>query len=184
MFMEESQNSITKRDKKKGILFWITGLSGSGKTTLGKAVHKDIKRLYGPTIMISGDNIRKIFYLRGHKKEERLRVLKSYCHFAKYITNQKINIIFAVVGMFHEPRIWNKHNIKNYIEIYIKSDLKKIIKLNKKKIYHKKNIQNIIGIDIKPEFPKKPNITILNFFNRPKEKIADEIIKKIKKNII
>ena len=49
---------------------------------------------------------------------------------------------------------------------------------------HKENIQNIIGIDIKPEFPKKPNITVLNFFNRPKEKIADEIIKKIKKNII
>ena len=101
-----------RRDKNKGILFWITGLSGSGKTTLGKAIHKDIQKLYGPTIMISGDNIRNIFYLNGHNKEERLKILKSYCQFAKYITNQKINIIFAVVGMFHEPRKWNKHKIR------------------------------------------------------------------------
>ena len=29
-----------KKNKKKGILFWITGLSGSGKTTLGKKIAK------------------------------------------------------------------------------------------------------------------------------------------------
>ena len=31
-----------KINKKKGILFWITGLSGSGKTTLGKKIFKQI----------------------------------------------------------------------------------------------------------------------------------------------
>ena len=175
--------NMEKRSRKKGILFWITGLSGSGKTTLGKTIHKDITKLYGPTIMISGDNLRKIFKLNGHKKEERLKLSNSYCQFAKYLTNQKINIIFAVVGMFHEPRNWNKRHIKNYLEIYIKSNLKKIIKLNKKKIYHKKNIKNIIGIDIKPEFPKKPDITIINLFKKPTKKIAVDIIKKIKKKI-
>ena len=173
-----------KINKKKGILFWITGLSGSGKTTFGKAICKDIQKLYGPTIMVSGDNIRKIFYLKGHKKQDRLKVLKSYCQFAKFITNQNINIIFAVVGMFNEPRKWNRHNIDNYFEIYIKSNLKKIIKLKKKKIYHKKNIKDIVGIDIKPEFPKKPNITITNLFNKTEKEIAFQIIKKIKENII
>ena len=52
-------------NKNKGILFWITGLSGSGKTTLGKKIHRDIKKLYGPTLMISGDDVRKIFSLKG-----------------------------------------------------------------------------------------------------------------------
>ena len=172
-----------KFNKKKGILFWITGLSGSGKTTLGKAIHKDITKLYGPTIMISGDNLRKIFKLNGHKKEERLKLTNSYCQFAKYITNQKINIIFAVVSMFDKPRKWNKQNIKNYVEIYVKSDLKKIIRLRKKKIYHKKNIKNLVGIDIVPEFPKKPNIIINNFFSKSKEKISKELVLKIKKII-
>ena len=175
---------MKKIDKKKGILFWITGLSGSGKTTLGKAIHNDIKRLYGPTIMISGDNVRKIFNLTGHNKEERLKLTESYCRFAKYITDQKINIIFAVVGMFHKPRKWNKQNIKNYIEIYIKSNLSKIIRLKKKKIYHKKNIRNLVGIDIIPEFPKKPDIKIFNSFSKDKEKISKKIILEIKKKII
>ena len=173
-----------KINKKKGILFWITGLSGSGKTTFGKAIHKDIQKLYGPTLMISGDNIRKVFYLKGHTKEDRLKILKSYCRFAKFITNQNINLIFAVVGMFNEPRKWNRKNISNYIEIYIKSNLKEIIKLKKKRIYHKKNIQDIVGVDIKPEFPKKPNITIINSFDKPKTKIAVQIIKRIKENIV
>ena len=168
---------------KKKWLFWITGLSGSGKTTLGKAIHKDIVKLYGPTIMISGDNLRKIFRLNGHKREERLKLSKSYCQFAKYIVNQKINIIFAVVSMFNTPRKWNKDNIENYIEIYIKSDLRKIINLRKKKIYHKKNIKNLVGIDIVPEYPKKPNIIINNFFNKSKEKISKELVEKIKKII-
>ena len=38
-------------------------------------------------------------------------------------------------------------------------------------------------VDIKPEFPKKPNITIINSFDKPKTKIAFQIIKKIKENI-
>ena len=173
-----------KINKKKGILFWITGLSGSGKTTFGKAIHKDIQKLYGPTLMISGDNIRKIFYLKGYTKKDRLKILKSYCKFAEIITNQNINLIFAVVGMFNEPRKWNRKNISNYIEIYIKSNLKEIIKLKKKRIYHKKNIQDIVGVDIKPEFPKKPNITIINSFDKPKTKIAVQIIKRIKENIV
>ena len=50
-----------KFNKKKGILFWITGLSVSGKTTIAKKIKKEIIEFYGSTLMISGDNIRKIF---------------------------------------------------------------------------------------------------------------------------
>ena len=32
-------------------------------------------------------------YLKSSKKEERLKLTNSYCQFAKYVTNQKINII-------------------------------------------------------------------------------------------
>jgi len=128
---------MIKINKNKGILFWITGLSGSGKTTLGKAIHKEINKLYGPTLMISGDDVRKIFDLKGYEYKQRLQIVEKYCKFAKFITDQKINIIFAVVGMFHQRRNWNKKNIQNYVEIYIKSNIKKIIKTNKKKFIKK-----------------------------------------------
>ena len=166
-------------NKKKGILFWITGLSGAGKTTLGNKIKKDITKNYGPTLMISGDNIRNIFDLKGYEYKERLEILKKYTKFAKYITDQKLNIILAVVGMADAPRKWNRENIDNYMEIYIKSNIQKIINLDKKKIYHNKKSGKIIGIDIKPQFPKKPDITIINSFNETSDKIAKKLLKKI-----
>jgi len=170
-----------KINKNKGILFWITGLSGSGKTTLGKKIKKDITKIYGPTIMISGDDIRKIFKLKGYEYNDRVVILRKYSLFAKYITEQKINIILAVVGMIEAPRKWNRINIENYIEIYIKSSIKDIIKLNKKKIYNKKNPGKLIGIDIKPEYPKNPDISIINSFEGTTDQMAKNLITNINK---
>ena len=174
---------MKKINRNKGIVFWITGLSGSGKTIIGKKIHKDITKKYGPTLMISGDNIRKIFKLKGYEIKERLEIAKKYSQFAKYITDQKINIIIAVVAMYDEPRKWNTLNINNYIEIYIKSNIKEIIKLNKKKIYKKKNPGKLIGIDIKPQYPKNPAIILTNFFKTDPSKISKTLMNKIN-NII
>ncbi len=166
--------------KNKGILFWITGLSGSGKTTLGKNIHKDIIKEFGPTLMISGDDVRKLFNLVGYENNERLEITHRYSKFAKFITNQNINIIFAVVGMYDSPRKWNRLNIKNYLEIYVKSNIKKILKLKRKKVYSKKNPGKLIGIDIKPEYPKKPDIIITNSFKISSNKLSKILIKKIR----
>jgi len=170
-----------KINKNKGMLFWITGLSGSGKTTLGRKIKKDITKIYGPTIMISGDDIRKIFALKGYEYNDRLAILKKYSQFAKYITDQKINIILAVVGMIEAPRKWNRINIDNYIEIYIKSSIKDIIKLKKKKIYHKKKPGKLIGINIKPQYPKNPDIKMTNSFKSTTDQMAKKLIINIRK---
>ena len=170
-----------KKNSNKGILFWITGLSGSGKTTIAKKIKKDIIQLYGPTLLVSGDNLRKIFNFNKYTYNERLSLSKKFCKFAKFITNQKINLIFASVGMMDSMRKWYRNNIDNYIEIYIKADLKKIIRLKKKKIYHKKNGGDIVGITIKPEFPKQPDIRINNDFKKSTDDLVDNLIKKISK---
>ena len=77
----------------------------------------------------------------------------------------------------------NKKKFSNYIEIYIKTDLKTIISKNKKKIYSRKKMKNIWGIDIKPEFPKKPNIIIVNDFEKPVQYYSNQIFHKLKKII-
>ena len=56
--------------------------------------------------------------------------------------------------MMHVPRTWNRKNIDNYIEIFIKTKINKIIDAKKKKIYRKKNIGDLVGLSIKPELPK------------------------------
>jgi adenylylsulfate kinase-like enzyme len=168
-----------KINKKKGILFWITGLSGSGKTSLAKKIKKDVSKKYGPTIVISGDNLRSIFHLNKYDYKSRLSNMQKFIKFSKFVTDQKINIIFAVVGLIEKPRVWSRKNIDNYIEIYVKSDIKKIIKSDKKKLYRKKKQNNIVGINIKPEFPKKYNIIIRNNFNNSINKLSKDLLKKI-----
>ena len=168
------------KKNSKGILFWVTGLSGSGKTEISKNILSEIKENYGPTVLFSGDDIRKIFNLKGYSYEDRYITVMKYCKLAKSITNQNINVIFAVVGMMHSVRAWNKENIKNYVEIYIKTDLQKIIKKGKKRIYHQ-NKDNIIGLDIKAENPKNPHIILHNKFEKNINLYSSDLMAKIKK---
>lgn len=171
-----------KINRKKGILFWITGFPGSGKTVIAKKIKPSIVKLYGPTILISGDDMRKIFNLKKYSRSARLKNGLMFNKYCKFVTNQNINVIFAVVGLFNKVRKKNKLNIQNYVEIYIKSELKKIIKAGKKKIY-KRFDKNIVGKDIKPELPLSPNIIINNKFDKTVNELSYELIKKIR-NII
>lgn len=170
------------KHNSKGTLFWITGLSGSGKTTIAKKIRNKIEEKYGPTICMSGDQIRKILNIKGYKKNERLRIGKKYINLLNLIINQKINIIFAVVGLFHELHELNRKKFVNYVEIYIKSDFKKI-KSKRKKIFYRKKVLNVWGQDLKPEFPTKPDIIINNTFNRSIDRLSSELLNKIDKTL-
>ena len=166
------------KNKNVGILFWITGLSGSGKSTIAKKIFFKIKKKYGPTVVVHGDDLRRIFRLKGYSKNERLSVGKQYIDFIELIIKQKINVIFSVVGLFNELRKENNKRFRNYVEIFIKTNIKKIIENNKKnKVYKQK--KNIWGLDISPEFPKKPNVTIKNDFKKNISDLSNELVKKI-----
>ena len=167
--------------KNKGIVFWITGLSGSGKTTLGKKIKTEIIKNYGPTILFSGDGIRKIFANKKYGAKDRLKVCSEYSKLCHNISNQNINVIFCTVCLINKVQNYNKKNIENYIEIFIKSSMKKLRKFSNKKIYKKKYTKNIYGLDIKPHYPSKPHIVINNNFNKSVENISNNLVAKIKK---
>jgi adenylylsulfate kinase-like enzyme len=164
--------------KNKGIVFWITGLSGSGKTTIGKAIKLEIKKKFGPTILVNGDDIRKIFKFKTYEKKNRLTIAKQYNEFCNFISKQNINLIFTTVALFDSIHEANRKKIKNYFEIYIESDFKKIIKKRNKRFYKMKT-KNVWGVDLKPEFPKKPDVKILNDFSLPIKKLKRELLNRI-----
>ena len=97
--------------------------------------------------------------------------------FCKKMTNQGINVIIATIAMFEDIRKWNRKNIKNYYEIYLKTSYKLIKKRNKKKLYLSK-INNVIGKDIKPELPKKPDFIFKNNFKN-NSKLNEKLFLKI-----
>ena len=169
---------MLKVKKNKGILFWITGLSGSGKTTIAEKIKKKISDKFGPTLTISGDDLRQLLNFKSFSKKDRLSYALTYGKFCKYITDKNINIIFSTVSLFNKVQKWNKSNINNYIEIYIETDINEIIK-KKKKFFYRGNYKNIVGKNLKAEFPKKPNILIKNDFTKPLDKLSKELMKKI-----
>ena len=77
-------NKMKKKiNKNKGMLFWVTGLSGSGKTVIAEKIKSDIAKYYGPTLLVSGDDLRKIFKFNKYTAKERKVLGKYYCNFAK-----------------------------------------------------------------------------------------------------
>jgi adenylylsulfate kinase-like enzyme len=167
-----------KIKKKFGIVFWTTGISGSGKSTLNKNIYKFINKNFGPTLIISGDDLRKTFKLYKYDKNYRLEIGKRYSNLLRLISACKINILFSVVGLFHELHEYNRKNLKNYIEIFINANFKKT-KLRKEKYFYKKENRYVWGADITPEYPKKPHITVKNNFKKSITCLSKELIKKI-----
>ena len=165
---------------KIGIIFWIEGFSGSGKTTISKNVLAEISRRFGKTIILSGDILRKFFDKNGYSKKDRTQNSHKFSKLLQLLAKQGLNIIYSAVCLNNSARKIYKKNIKNFFQIYIKSDVKKIIKLKKKKTY--KNKKNILGIHIKPEYPKNYDIMIENNFKKTIRELSDELMKKIKKN--
>jgi adenylylsulfate kinase-like enzyme len=167
-----------KFKRKNGIIFWTTGISGSGKSTLNKLIYPFIKKKFGPTLLLSGDDLRKTFQFNEYDKNYRLKVGKQYTNFLKLISKYKINVLFSVVGLFNELHKFNKKNLKNYVEIFIDANFKKT-EIRKQKFFYKKKISNVWGRDIRPEFPKKPHIIIKNNYEKSIYTLSKELKKKI-----
>ena len=165
-----------KKKNNKGILIWITGLSGSGKSLVAKKIKKKLDKKKIKSILINGDDLRRIFKLTQFDKKSRLNYAYSYSLLCKRIADQGINVIIATIAMFDEIRKWNRRNVKNYYEVYLKTSYKLIKKRNKKKLYLSKKT-NVIGKDIKPELPKTPDFIFNNEFKNQDYKVKKLFLK-------
>ena len=119
--------------KKKGNLIWIEGFSGSGKTQIAKKIQSKLSGLYGPTILINGDDTRKIFKLNDYSKNGRLEVFKKNLNLTKLIINQNVNVIFTVVGLNKTYSQLLKKNFKKLVTILIKTNVNQLKRLKLKK---------------------------------------------------
>ena len=167
-----------KINKKKGIVFWVTGLSGVGKTTISEMLLNKIEKKFGKTTLINGDDLREIFDFKSYDIKSRIKYVKYYSKLCQFLSNQNLNIIITVVGLFKYIHNWNRKNIRNYIEILIKSEINKIKANDKRKIYKKKKV---FGKDIIPQMPANPHISISNDSIKNQNYYANQIFKKINK---
>lgn len=166
------------------MIIWIIGLSGSGKTKFSNELFKSntIRRNF---ISIDGDEFREhVSRDLGYTYKDRQKNAERISKFIKYLSKKKINIIVSVLSNYPKWLKWNKKNIKNYFQVYLKVDKKKLFIRNKKKLYLSKK-KNVVGKDIKFNEPKDNDLTIINTFKKKDiEYFKTSILKIIKNNDI
>ena len=59
--------------------------------------------MFGTTIILSGDVLRKFFDKNGYSKKERIQNSHKFSQILKYFTEQKINIIWMFLALKMEP---------------------------------------------------------------------------------
>ena len=141
-------------------VYWVTGISGVGKTTFSKILKSELEKKHIDSVLIDGDEIRKILKIQNkYSKKDRLELATIYSKLAKLISDQKITVIVSTISLIEEIHMWNKKNLKNYVEILIERDMSEIIKSDSRNVYKEKNI---VGKSINAEYPKNPNFIINN----------------------
>lgn len=161
-----------------GTVLWITGLSGAGKTTIGKMVYNSLKKDNDNVIFLDGDLLRNVFGNDlGYTLDDRKKSAMRYSRLCKMLSEQGMNVICSTISMFDECRDWNRENINNYIEIYIKVPMEILRQRNE--LYDRAlsgEITNVMGIDLEVEEPKNPDLIINNNDEVSKEDIVEKIL--------
>lgn len=146
---------------QKGTLYWVTGLSGAGKTTIGNRLYYQMKQEKDNVVLLDGDILKQIAGKDlGYDREARIERGYRYSTLCKVLTDQGIHVIICTIAMYDEVRDWNRKNIENYVEVFLDVDMETLKKRNRKGLYSANN--NVAGINVEVEFPKSPDIVIVN----------------------
>ncbi len=167
-----------------GDVIWITGLSGSGKTTTAAIVVNELRQLGHPTIFLDGDILREIFgsveeSKKNHGRKARINLALKYSHLCSILANQGVTVVIATISMFKEVHSWNRKNLPNYFEVYLKVPLHILEKRDPKGIYLRQReglITDVAGVDLRIDEPINADITVIYREEKLPQDIAREII--------
>ena len=148
------------------MVVWIIGLSGTGKSTLaGLAVNR--LRQSGKTVaLLDGDVIRALFGNDvDHTIDGRRRNAERLSHLSKFLADQGIHVVAAVLSIFPEWQHWNRENIPDYSEVYMRATMETLLRRDIKNLYAralKGEISNVVGVDLPFPEPERPELIINN----------------------
>ena len=147
---------------EKGRVYWVTGLSGAGKTTIGKLWYNEILAKMPNVVFLDGDMLRAIFAGDlGYSQEERRRIAMRYARLCKMLSEQGICVVCCTISMFDSVREWNRENIADYVEVYIKVSMETLRRRDQKGLYSHAD-GNVAGVNFQVEEPKTPDVILEN----------------------
>ena len=125
-------------------------------------------------VLLDGDEIRGAFGEDvGYTQEERLRWAQRIFRVCRLLSGQGIDVVVCSIAMYGSVRQWNRANIPNYKEIYIKASRDTLLQRNQKGLYTAG--KNVVGIDLPFEEPQKPDIVLPNDGDRTPLELVEQL---------
>lgn len=157
-----------------GTVYFFTGLSGAGKTTLGSLLYQRLRARKPNVVYLDGDIIRPIFGEdAGYTPEARLHWASRIFRVAKMLADQGQDVVVCSISMFSEVRNWNRANIAQYKEIYVKVKWETLRARNQKGLYTAG--KNVVGLDIPFDEPTTPDLVLCNDGEHTPQALVEQV---------
>ncbi|MGE4526882.1 MAG: adenylyl-sulfate kinase [Rhodospirillaceae bacterium] len=152
------------------MVIWLIGLSGAGKTTLSSLVYEALKPRLPNLVRLDGDVVRDLFGNDAdHTVAGRRRNAERLSMLSRFLAQQDIHVVAAVLSIFPEWRRWNRENLPEYAEVYVKVSMETLQRRDPKGLYagaRRGEIPNVVGVDIPFPEPEAPDLVIENDADR------------------
>lgn len=159
---------------EKGTVYFFTGLAGAGKTTIGGLFYRKLREQKANVFLADGDQVRSIFGRSGYSTDARKDAARRGFRLWRELAEQGIDVVVCSIAMYDEIRKWNRENIENYKEIYIKVTRETLYRRDQKQLYSSGRTE-VVGVDLPFDEPQDADITIENDGQETPEKIIARI---------
>ena len=148
------------------MVVWIIGLSGAGKTTLANEVVRLVRDKQANVVLLDGDAVRSVFGNDlGHSLEDRRVNAQRLCNLGKFLDDQGIHVVCAILSLFPETRAWNRKNLRDYFEVFIEAPIEQLMARDSKALYgryQRGEIKNVAGLDLDFPVPASADLIVSN----------------------
>ena len=157
---------------EKGTVYFFTGLAGAGKTTIGGLFYRRLREKKTNAFLADGDQVRNIFGRSGYSTEARKDAARRGFRLWRELAEQGIDVVVCSIAMYHEIQSWNRENIENYKEIYIKVSRETLYRRDQKGLYTTGR-KEVVGVDLPYDEPQNADAVVQNDGEKSPEEIVD-----------
>ena len=164
------------------MVVWIIGMSAAGKTSLAECIVSKLRDQGRKVVLLDGDTIRELFKNDiGYTLQDREQNAERLSCLTKFLAEQEVDVVAAVLSNFPYWREWNRENVPGYYEVYLQASIETLLRRETKNLYRDAlvgKIKNVVGVDIEFIEPRNPDLLVNNDEDRASfNDLAEKIIR-------